>query len=493
MRSTWLMAGLTFVALIISFRYSGFTGQTAASAANLSADHFRATGDVEPANGGAADRAARPAHAVGDATARSLLNEGDGYAPRWNSAASRPAMDLPRAAAAQAADESSNNLAFEFALPPIVAAPSSTAGVELSSNAGSTIVELATPAAPAAAIVAGTLLAAPADFLQSRIATEAYPIPVWTKHLTGLRIMLDPGHGGDGDQPKFKRGPSGVREAEINLRLGLYLREFLASAGADVRLTRESDSAVSLEDRVGLANDWPADIFVSLHHNAVEDHPETNYSSVWHHADVDRNPASLDLSRYLADALHDVLRLPQVNDVPVKSDFLMYPVGFAVLRHAKMPAALCECSFYSNPQEEQRLRDPEYVLREAHGLFLGLARYAQAGLPRVKLIAPANGRIEKDDERVLILELDDGLRKRRSWGWQRRMLLSDSIVVRIEGMTAAHRLIESREGYRLQVTLPEELSNGPHQVDVQFQNMNKNSVINPRVEFEFEGGDREVG
>lgn len=493
MRSTWLMAGLTFVALIFCFRYSESTGGMAASVENRDASAFRTTSTRVPTNRGTADRPVTLGNTAGVTAQQTLQSASARLTASWELTPARQAAELPRAAAAQAPDEPSDTIEFELALPPIVAPPPPAAGLELSSNAGSSRVDIATLSAPAPAIVAGTLFAAPPDFLQSRIGTGDYPIPVWAKHLSGLKIMLDPGHGGDGDQPKFKRGPTGVREAEINLRLGLYLREFLALAGADVRLTRESDCLVSLEERVGLANDWPADIFVSLHHNAVEDHPETNYSSVWHHADVDRNPASLDLSRYLADALHDVLRLPQVNDVPVKSDFLMYPVGFAVLRHAKMPAALCECSFYSNPQEEQRLRDPEYVLREAHGLFLGLARYAQAGLPRVKLNSPANGRMEKDDKNVLVIELDDGLRKRRSWGWQRRMLLTDSIVVRIDGATAAHKLVESREGYRLQVNLPEELSNGPHEVEIQFQNMNKNSVINPRLEFDYEGGDKEVG
>jgi hypothetical protein len=45
----------------------------------------------------------------------------------------------------------------------------------------------------------------------------------------------------------------------------------------------------------------------------------------------------------------------------------------------------------------------------------------------------------------------------------------------------------------VKVPLPDDLTNGPHEAEVQFQNMNKNSVLNPRAEFEFEGGDREVG
>jgi N-acetylmuramoyl-L-alanine amidase len=267
------------------------------------------------------------------------------------------------------------------------------------------------PAQPPDPLTAvGTLLPAAGDFARGRVGQHPFALPTWSKHLKDVRIALDPGHGGDAHERGYKRGPTGVREAEINLRLAQYLAEFLRAAGALVLLTRDDDRDVTLDERAQIANRWPADLFISLHHNAMPKKPGTNYSSVWHHGSVDRCLASLDLARYLADGLHDALALDQVTDVPVKSDLLMYPGGFAVLRAAEMPAALCECSFYSNPDEEQRLRDPEYVLREAHGLFLALARYAHAGLPQIRLIEPADGVLALAGPRTLLFELDDGLR-----------------------------------------------------------------------------------
>ena len=59
----------------------------------------------------------------------------------------------------------------------------------------------------------------------------------------------------------------------------------------------------------------------------------------------------------------------RVLGLPLMSDQLMYRDGFAVLRHAEVTAVLCESSFYTNPEEEQRLRDPEHNLREAYGMF----------------------------------------------------------------------------------------------------------------------------
>ena len=227
-----------------------------------------------------------------------------------------------------------------------------------------------------------TLIDAPPDFAVRRIESGDFPLPPYAKFLAGVTICLDPGHGGDADKRGFKRGPTGVREAEFNLRVANYLRELLTRAGAEVRSTREDNVNLSLEDRAAVANAWGADLFIALHHNAIDNKPEVNHTTVWYHNDVDFRPSDLDLARYLCQGLRDGLALPQITDVPLKSDQLMYPSGFGVLRAASVTAALSETSFFTNPEEEQRLRQPEYNLREAYGLFLGLAQYAAAGLPR---------------------------------------------------------------------------------------------------------------
>lgn len=323
-----------------------------------------------------------------------------------------------------------------------------------------------------------TLVAAPADYAAARIGSAAYPIPPWARHLRGVRIVLDPGHGGDSQQRGFKRGPSGVREAEMNLRVAQYLRDALLRGGAEVRLTREADFDLTHAARAAVANAWPADFFISLHHNAIENKPTANYSSVWYHGGVDTSPSSLDLARYLCDGIETALALPQVTDVPLKSDQLMYADGFAVLRHATVTAALVESSFYTNPDEEQRLRRPEYNLREAYGLFLAIARYAQAGLPRATLVSPADATLAPGHGRRLVFMLDDGLRSRKSWGFERQMILSDSIVTRVAGRAVVHTFTNS--DYRLEVAVPDDLRPGSYPVEVQFQNLYKNSVLNPR-------------
>lgn len=351
-----------------------------------------------------------------------------------------------------------------------------------------------------------TLIEAPDDYAASRVGTAEYPVPPYAKFLKGVKICLNPGHGGDADQRGFKRGPTGVREAEMNLRVAQYLREFLVASGADVKLTREDDVFLSYEQRAEIAGNWGADLFVSLHHNAIDGKPEVNYTTVWYHGNVGYRPANLDLARYLCDGLYDALALPRITDVPLKSDFLMRKTGFAVLRSATVTAALCESSFFTNPEEEQRLRRPEYNLREAHGLFVGLAKYAAAGLPRAVMIEPADGVIARSNDRpgdrgdridaenalstspsrrVLVFELDDGLRSRKAWGHARNMILAKTIAVHVDARRLTHRFDDDGQRYQLTVDLPDDMSDGDHIVELQFQNMNKNSILDPHFEVSF--------
>ena len=400
-----------------------------------------------------------------------------------------------------------------------------------------------------------TLIDAPDDFATQRIGSSEFPIPPYAKFLKGVKICLDPGHGGDAAKRAFKRGPTGVREAEVNLRVAKYLRELLTRCGAEVMLTREDDVDSSLTQRANVANTWGADLFLSLHHNAIGNKPQVNHTTVWYHKDVDYRPSNIDLARYICQGLYDSLALPDITDVPLKSDQLMYESGFGILRAAQVTAALSETSFFTNPEEEQRLRTPEYNLREAYGLFLGLARYAAAGLPKARLIEPADGILvrpprggeesdedgdgapvqasanttirlvalaahdddlqtlpgpnsksktqnpkwavswqqampqpdahagqdedEPDEEGFIpiVFQLDDGLRGRKSWGSERQMIISDSIAVRVDGEDVPFEF--ENEGYRLTAEIPDDIEPGTYKVEVQFQNMNKNSVLNP--------------
>jgi N-acetylmuramoyl-L-alanine amidase len=312
-----------------------------------------------------------------------------------------------------------------------------------------------------------------------------FPAPPYARFLEGLTIVLDPGHGGRADRAGWKRGPTGLREAEVNLRVARFLRDFLVAAGVNVVLTRDADEYLDPADkadlraRIAIANELRADLFLSIHHNASDRSPEANYTSVFYHATPDHSPASLDAARHLLAGLDDALRLGQQLDCGLVSDHAIYPgKGFALLRAAEVPAVLAESSFHSNPQEERRLRDPLYNRREAYGLFLGLARWARAGLPRVWLVQPESGRIKTGE--TIIVGFDDGLSGRGGFGMNLPQVRAGTLLIEFEGRPLRHELDLAKRQVR--ITPVRELIGRVVHIRVDFANVFGQHVLHPRIE-----------
>jgi N-acetylmuramoyl-L-alanine amidase len=256
------------------------------------------------------------------------------------------------------------------------------------------------------------------------------------------RQQVDPGHGGEdgGDkstQPAdYKAGPTGQKEAFMNLRVGLLLRRLLSDAGVNVIMTRQGDDTLSLKERAEVANNATrpdggtgADLFISLHHNAVNN-PETNYSTTWYHGSVDNNEVELDVAEPIAHALGRALRTQVAKTSPVLSSQLMYPGGFGVLRQCKVPAILLESSFYTDPAEEQRLRDAAYNLREAYGIYVGLCEWAYGGRPTQSTpVVTLDGSTMR-----FRTTLSDGLPA--WWGADRNRILTSSVSWTVDGQEA---------------------------------------------------------
>lgn len=333
------------------------------------------------------------------------------------------------------------------------------------------------------------LKARPQDYAWTEQPEPAFPIPPFARFLSGLQIVLDPGHIGQRDQGgTWKRGPTGLREAEVNLRVAHFLRDFLVAAGAHVVLTRDADRSLNLPDdedlqqRADVANRLPADLLLSIHHNGNGDQ-RPNYTTVFYHGAPGHSPASLSAGRNLVAGLHDALRLPTQLDCALLSDYALFPnKGLAILRAATVPAVLSEASFHSNPDEETRLRDAVYNRREAYGLFLGLARWAAAGLPRVALVQPADGQLGRKD--ALIVSLDDGLSSRGGWAAELSKILPDSITVKLDGQTARHTFDPAKR--QLRITPPSGLKPGRRTLWVDFENIFGQHVLHPEIPLEIE-------
>ena len=194
-------------------------------------------------------------------------------------------------------------------------------------------------------------------------------------HLKGKVIVLDPGHGGTAAIDTYRVGPTGEREEWINLRVALELRDVLEEKGASVLMTRTTDSAVNLQDRALLAVQNQADVFVSVHHNATAD-SSVNFPIIYFHGNASENRASVALGKHLAQSL---IKTMYHGNAPVSlvSDHTIFPAaGTAVLRYSYgIPAVIAEASFFTNPGEEQRLKDESYNLQEANAYVEALESF----------------------------------------------------------------------------------------------------------------------
>ena len=184
--------------------------------------------------------------------------------------------------------------------------------------------------------------------------------------LRGTKIMVDPGHGGS---DAGAQGPAGNKEAHVNLGVSLKLRDKLVGLGADVRMTRDTDRNVSrpgapqgeeLRARVKLANEWPAEVYVSVHSNSAENsaaHGTETYHS--------RN-ASQASRRMAANVNEEMVKATGFRDRGVKA------ANFHVIKNTHMPAVLVETGFISNAVEEGHLVDPVMQDKMAQAITNGV-------------------------------------------------------------------------------------------------------------------------
>jgi N-acetylmuramoyl-L-alanine amidase len=218
-----------------------------------------------------------------------------------------------------------------------------------------------------------------------------------------LCIVIDPGHGG---KDRGAIGPHGVEEKNVTLAISKKLAAVLEKKlGARVFLTRTSDKDLSLERRNAFANSKKADIFISIHTNAVMDRKisgiETYYlnnatdeaatrlaarenkSASKSQNEVDKILLTLfqnyntEESRLLAEQVHrsvtaDVKRkYPKAGNRGVRSALFYLLVG------TKCPGILFEASYISNPEEEKRLISYAFQIQLANSIAEGVKRYVE--------------------------------------------------------------------------------------------------------------------
>lgn len=179
-----------------------------------------------------------------------------------------------------------------------------------------------------------------------------------------VKAVIDPGHGGSDPGAV---GPSGLREADVNLAIAQHVARYLLSSGVEIILTRASDVDVSLEERVNIANQAEANVFVSVHCNASVS-PEARGAETYYHDESARGQS-------LAQHIQGNIAALGLYDRGVKSDYTLYQSGLYVLRETVMPAALVEVEFISNPDGEQWLASPDNQNAAGKAIAKGVCEY----------------------------------------------------------------------------------------------------------------------
>lgn len=206
-------------------------------------------------------------------------------------------------------------------------------------------------------------------------------------------VVLDPGHGGSNPGTKG----AGLHEKQLTLAIANQVATRLRTAGITVTLTRTDDRTLTLRQRVAIADQLPADLFVSIHANASPTRTQRGFETFVLTArgvdidgralrgdtptprpgidpeialvldDVERGASqweAADLAARMQRALRD--RRGKDGDRGVRQD------AHHVLLGATMPAVLVEVGFLDHPLEGKQLLDPAVQAELADAISLAI-------------------------------------------------------------------------------------------------------------------------
>ena len=180
--------------------------------------------------------------------------------------------------------------------------------------------------------------------------------------LSGVNIVLDPGHGKEDSGALGVPGKTGPDENTINLAHALAAKKILEEQGARVYMTRSAvDGFLTLDERLEFFENSRADIFVSIHHNSLAESADANTVSgmeIYYHNRLARN-----FSNRLMEGL--AANLNRINRTVAQSYYRVTIIPFA-------PSLLCELGYLSNPLEYERITNPDQLQKTANALVEGI-------------------------------------------------------------------------------------------------------------------------
>jgi N-acetylmuramoyl-L-alanine amidase len=220
-------------------------------------------------------------------------------------------------------------------------------------------------------------------------------------------IVIDPGHGGiDGGA----EGVTGAIEKNITLDFGRALRDALHKGGKyRVYMTRDDDRFLPLDERVRIARQDNADLFISIHADTIsikgirgatvytvsDRASDAAAAAVATRENLSDDLAGVEITEAnhdVADILVDLIRREThsfsirfarslVGQLSNAIEMINHPhrfAGFRVLRAPDVPSVLIELGYLSNPKDEAELRDPKWRQKAVDSICKAIAQFAAA-------------------------------------------------------------------------------------------------------------------
>src|SRR3989304_6106034 len=217
------------------------------------------------------------------------------------------------------------------------------------------------------------------------------------------RIGIEAGHGG---KDSGAVGKKGLKEKDVVLKIAKGLKETLSKeTGAEIFMTRDDDTFIPLEERTSIPNTKESDLFLSIHANASLNRKASGVET--YYLDLTNDEVAIRLaarenavsSKKMSDLqyiLNDLIKTSKTNESSRLAEVVQESLvsnlkvkysdikgngvkgaPFYVLVGTHMPSVLVEVSFISNPKEEARLSDSNYIKEIVAGITNGVNRYVK--------------------------------------------------------------------------------------------------------------------
>lgn len=197
-------------------------------------------------------------------------------------------------------------------------------------------------------------------FLNPAKATSTNTNP-YGADLTGVRVMLDVGHGGADGGAVGNHNGQDVDEAYLNLILAQRVKQELEKMGATVIMNRNDDSSISVEARIAFLKEQKPDICIAIHQNSIAGYPNISGADVMYFT-----PFSQLLAKYLYQETVATQVYKKVN----MSTGLYY-----VARETVCPVVLMENGFLTNAAELANMMDSAVLQQKAEAMAHAVAQY----------------------------------------------------------------------------------------------------------------------